>query len=565
MTATPYVGVDLVAVTPVATRWLNATPVTLGNGTGGPSVAYNTTRAHNNHFLRWDGAQFLVSGDGVYRSVDDERTWAQVLSFGGATYAEGIFICHSFGVPKLAVLAWTGGVLTGYASSTGLSGTWSTTTGPGICTQGANGKAVVLGDAVYGCVQNNAGTPYVATFNPFTPTIVVTSGFPSGWSDGEYFVLWDGVVYGVGRLTGTGVGQLGLTKFVGGVATLASMIVAAGAPDYGAGLFQVAAWVNPTTNNLIVIARSQAAGAWHAFEVTPDPAFSVTDRTATMITGGAFAGFGASSKIAGILFDTDGSVGAAPATHLLVASSDLSGTPISMFKDNGTLLLLGDGLGNPTDVGGDIRIGVVNQNVGGERFFTDRIAGIPGTPEVRLTGRGSLLLTGTRRKLKATYPRSQVLATLGGAAAYNLATTPLASTPIQPGSVTIRGTVGAVALVAQDDGLGVFPVSALLPAGGTVVYATGVMTGVTAVLDAASTVEGLYNGGTVSYRVYRAAAVVEYPVASPPAGLSSPTHGTISGGNQNDGVPADGTEVQVTVAMGGFLAGDHFNLQPYVQ
>jgi len=563
MTATPYVGVDLVAVPPIATRWLNATPVSLGNGTGGPSVAYNTGRAHNNHFLRWDGAQFLVSGDGVYRAVDDGRTWVQVLAFGGATYAEGIFISHSFGVPKLSVLAWTAGVLTGYASLTGLSGSWSTTTAPAFCTQGANGKALVLGESVYGCVQDNAGTPYVAAFNPFTPAFTVTSSFPPGWTNGEYFVLWDGVVYGVGRLTGTGVGQLGITKFLAGAATLHTMIVSVGAPDYCSGLFHVAAWVNPTTNNLIVLARSNAAGAWHAFEVTPG--LVVTNRTTTMIGSGAFSSFGASTKIAGVLFDTDSFIGADPTIYLLAANGDLSGTLISMFADNGVLLLLGDGLGNPNDVGGDIRIGVVNQNVGGERFFTARIPNVPGTPEVRFTGRGALLIANTRRKLKAEYPRSQVLVTLVGAAAYNLATTPLSSTPIQPGSVTIRGTVGAVALVAQDNGVGVFPVSPLLPAGGTVVYASGVMTGTTAVLDAASVVEALYNGGTASFRVYRAAAVVEYPVASPPAALSAPSHGTISGGNQNDGVPADGTEVQVTVSMSGFLAGDHFNLQPYVQ
>jgi hypothetical protein len=568
MVATAFASLDGLAVTPRATRWIDASTVALGNGVGGASHVYNAGRTHNNHFLRFGGAQFLVAPEGVYRSVDDCQTWVQVLSFGGVSYSEGIFVCHSQGVPRLAVVSWpfsAAGVLTCYGSLTGLSGSWSTTTAPGTCLVGANGKAVVLGDTVYGIVQDNGGTPLVANFNPFAPVIGVTSAFPTGWFNGEYFVVWDDVVYAVGRLTGSASGQLGITKFVGTVATLHAMIDSTGTPDYCINPYHVAAWVDPSTGNLVALARSNAAGAWRAFDVTPG--LTVTSRTATMLTGGAFAGFGALTKIAGVVFDQNATPGSAPPIYLMAASDgSASGNVVSQFRNNGVAALIGDGLGAANSTGGSIGIGIVNQNVGGERFFSPRFVGGAGTPEIHNTGIGALVVSGTRRKLKSYYPRSQVLATIGGApATHDLSTTPLAVTPIQPGSVTIRGVIAAVTVVAQDNGAGVFPVSALLPAGGTVVYATGAMTGVTAVLDATTQVEGLSSAGTASLRVYRSAAATEYPAAAVHANLSSPSHGTISGGNQNDGVPGDGTECQVTVAMLGFTPGDRINLQPYVE
>jgi hypothetical protein len=77
----------------------------------------------------------------------------------------------------------------------------------------------------------------------------------------------------------------------------------------------------------------------------------------------------------------------------------------------------------------------------------------------------------------------------GGAATHDLSTTPVtAALPILPGSLTLSGTIGASGEVATDNGAGAFPVSTLLPAGGTINYATGAMTGTTAALDASSTI-----------------------------------------------------------------------------
>lgn len=569
---TPLVGIDAAATPPVAKRWVNAIATTMGANTASATLPYLAALVTANCFLRFGGAIFLLTPDGILRSRDDGQTWGSVLAFGFTAAAlEGLFIVHepvglSVGVPRLvAVVGDAAGVASLYHSSTGLSGSWTGPLGgvPGTTTiSNGNGKSLAFGDQVVGINIENGGVQSVITYNPFTPAFASVT-LPAGFGQGSHHLIWDDNWIAVGRLTDTNPGQLGVTRFIGGVGTVLVMIDNVGTPDYqGGNAFQCAAWVDPSTNDLVVIARRNSGGVWKAYSVTS--ALAVTDRTAAMIGAGVLGTFGSTAKIIGVVYDQNIAPGTPPPIYLMIGATSVSGALVSQFRYNGVVSLMGDGTGNANSQGGDVRFGITNHNIGGERFFSPRAIGFPGTPEVQGTGRGVLVVGGTRRKLKAYYPRSQVLVTLGGAATYDLATTPLSQVPVQPGSVTIRGVIGAVTQIAQDDGLGAFPISALLPAGGTINYALGTMTGVTALLDAGSSVEALSVGGTANLRVYRSVATGEYPASAMQAPLSSPTNGIISGGNQNNGVPADGTEVQVTAGMSGFTPGDRINLQPYV-
>lgn len=89
----------------------------------------------------------------------------------------------------------------------------------------------------------------------------------------------------------------------------------------------------------------------------------------------------------------------------------------------------------------------------------------------------------------------QLLFTVGGApATYDLSTTPLTSTPVHPGTVSIAvTTVANGAQVITDDGNGNLTNPLALAAPGTINYATGAMTGITLTLTALSTVTATYD------------------------------------------------------------------------
>lgn len=113
-----------------------------------------------------------------------------------------------------------------------------------------------------------------------------------------------------------------------------------------------------------------------------------------------------------------------------------------------------------------------------------------------------------RIRYAATAPSSpELLATIGGVAAtHDLSTTPLSDTPVHPGTVSIAVSVdGGGAETITDDGAGVLSgTGGSLPAGGTINYATGALTGVTASLTALSTVDATYN---ISSIITKAASV----------------------------------------------------------
>jgi hypothetical protein len=545
--------------TEAPTRALRAVDVTttdLGTaaGTGGNYTGTDPSAA--NHMLRFGGYIYYQGRDQLRRSRDDGQTWESVFapsSVATSTAAlGGLYVVYSNGVPRLVALFSTSGSnVFAYAwSSTGSSGSW-TEVSTGL-TAGGNGPASPLVYRSRIAFVNRAAAPRtVVEIDPFTGQVFSTSlGTFLAANILCYLLVWNDTLYAV--MSSSTTASVRLATVTGGTTTSVLTVSGANFVDN-----DFAAWVDPSTNNLIVVGRQTAA--WIAFEITP--ALGNTDRTATMLTGGTLAGFSTTSKIAGVLYDQEASVGSNPTIYLL-AAADRTGGAVSLFRYNGVSALMGDGVGAANDVGGNVYYAWVDKNIGGERFFTPRPVGLDGTPDIYLTAKIPVT-TGTRRRLRAFYPRSQLLTTIGGSpATHDLSTTPLTPTPVAARSVTIRGVIAGVTQVAQDDGAGVFPISTLLPAGGTVNYSSGAMTGVTASLDASTQVEGLFSGGAANARIYRRAATVEYPAATAATDLSDPSHGTISGGNQNNGVPADGTSFEVTVDMTGFSYGDRFTLEP---
>lgn len=84
------------------------------------------------------------------------------------------------------------------------------------------------------------------------------------------------------------------------------------------------------------------------------------------------------------------------------------------------------------------------------------------------------------------------------AAIHDLSTTPLTvALPAHPGTVSIDLDIGAGPVAQVDDGAGSFPTTAELPAGGTVDYDSGALTGITAALLGASAVDETHNTSTI--------------------------------------------------------------------
>lgn len=86
----------------------------------------------------------------------------------------------------------------------------------------------------------------------------------------------------------------------------------------------------------------------------------------------------------------------------------------------------------------------------------------------------------------------------GGVFAFPGLSTPLANLPAHPGTVSITATVTpATPTTVTDAGDGTFAVSALFPAGATINYDTGVITGNTAALDAAIAITADYHQSSI--------------------------------------------------------------------
>lgn len=86
----------------------------------------------------------------------------------------------------------------------------------------------------------------------------------------------------------------------------------------------------------------------------------------------------------------------------------------------------------------------------------------------------------------------------GGGLAHDLSTTPLTlGLPAHPGTTVLLVDIGGGPTPQTDDGSGNFPITAELPAGGTINYDTGALTGITAPLLAASTITETHNTSSI--------------------------------------------------------------------
>lgn len=434
--------------TPSLQRVVGASSATLGNPL--QSTDALTYTAGNGSLtcasVRAFGALFKLNTIGVWRSTDDGTTWVRVFAFAvTAPWVIGIFVVYDgAGVPTLAALytAVASNVIHGVVSATGLSGSWTDTASASTTTSTSGFPIVFHSTIVFRLTGTSAN---VVTYNPASATFGSVASTGTVGDQSQYMVAWNDVLYMVANVGGS----LVLVSLAGGGFTTVATIL-------GATIFNaVSALVDPASGSLVVVGTTNG-GTWLAYSVTAAPTFTVTDRTANMLTGGTLVTFASTSKVAGVLYDQDSNPGGDPAIYLLVASTNTAGTPVSLFKFNGFGAGAGANLlgvlatGAPNDSGGAIEFCWPDKNIGGERFFTPRSAGTPGTPEVWNTGKGALGTAITRRKFKLIAPRSQILTTLGGAGTYNLAGTPLATTPIQSGGTTITGVIGGIVHTASD-------------------------------------------------------------------------------------------------------------------
>lgn len=543
--------------TPRVVSYAGATPTVIGTAVGTAQTYEAAAWPYTNRTLNFNGLLIASSAGNISYSRDDGYSWTTAYTFSPQTTLSPIIgpvaITDSDGTTT-ALIVWTN-----------LSGQFNVTRS----TDGINWTNTVRTDLVgrlsWSTVANNALYCY-DTFSSNVIRVPATSGAPSNFTQTlvRYLVTWQGMPYSIDIVSNNL--RLGLiTGSYTAVATISALGSYSNDHTY-------AAWVDPTTGELIVVARTGSAGAnnWKAFSIATD--YTVTERTATMLTGGALDGFGTTSKVVGVVYDQIDAVGSSPTISLYIASNPASGSAVSQFRYNGIGSRMGDGSGNANASGGSVNDSFPNQNIDSTRNWVPRSLDpteTTGTPYSSLVGVGAPIINGIRVEFQAITPRTVPLDTVGGSpATYNLATNPIPSTPIRPFSVAIHGTISGTVQVALDDGAGAFPVSTLLPSGGTINYDTGAMTGATATLDAATDVRAYWAGGTASVQFFRTLATDSYPADAitstvNPAPLSNPTQGTISG-DTNVNVPADGTTCQVDIGMTGFTSGDSVSIEPYV-
>jgi len=105
----------------------------------------------------------------------------------------------------------------------------------------------------------------------------------------------------------------------------------------------------------------------------------------------------------------------------------------------------------------------------------------------------------------------------GVAAVHDLATTPITvGLSMAPGSVSVSIDIGAGPVAQVDDGAGAFPITAELPAGGTVDYNTGALTGITAVLLASSAITESHTTSLVTPAIDNAATGFTFTLPTAP-------------------------------------------------
>jgi hypothetical protein len=504
------------------------------------------------------GGQILIkqTRDAIFRSTDDGRTWTNVYTYAGFTaengseFKSGIEIIYGVdGQPRFCCFVQS--TISDVWALTSLDGiTWTATDTGANSTSTGIAHVRVWRDSACVLYQDAGTSLFILLFRPqgAVSTLTDTAGGATA-ANQVYPIVWNGDIYWLS----TGGTSLFLRRLFDGIATTVATLNTGGfswAVNWG-----MQAWVDPSSGDLVVIARDSAP-AWKAFSVTSG--FVVTERTATMVTGSSLAGFGSASMCKGVLIDQQAAgTGNPPDIYIFVASNNVAGNVVYIYKYNGVSTLIGVS-GAANDFGGAVEYAMVVLTIGGEHFFTR------GAPYVFISAKGTPQVSGTRTKYKADGTRQMVLVTLVSPATYNLATTSLTPTPIKTGTAMLVGIVSGVEVFVKDDGAGAFPVSTILPGGGTINYATGALTGTTATLDGGTVLVMYFVAGTGTIRWYAYAIATEYPAALTRATLLAVSHGAITGGDTNTVAPAIGAEQEATVAVAGVVNGGRFAIEPEI-
>lgn len=537
--------------------YVNTTPTVVGTAAGTVGT-YNAVYAcNNNSVANILGQLYYLSYNGLRASRDDGYSWEVKQSFTslGTSNLGGLYGLTQTNGDMIWAAVYVSGVgLYSLIKSVDDGDTWTDTN---LAISGNNSPTLPFNDKYIVLRMNNSSVLTIdVSTNAVQEATIVYPTSPVVWQNELYIVAAPPTQP-----------LLQLTRITGSISTVVATLDTSQTYIINNNV-QMTSWVDPTTGNLIVFARGDSGQK--AFEIEPD--FTVTDRTATMLTGGALAGYSSSLKINAVVVDQIDSVGSVPVVSLYITNNSTSGSPLSQFIYNGVGSLLGDGSGNPNSNGGTVNDALPYHNIDSLRNWTARVLDsveTSGTPSVWLTGQGGPLTGRIRVNFKAIVPRTAPLTTIGGSpAAYDLSTAPIPSVPIRPRSIALHGTISGTVEVALDDGAGNFPVSTLLPSGGTINYTTGAMTGTTASLDASTEVRAYWSGGTASVQMFRTLATDSYPAdvitnTVNPAPLSNPSEGSISG-DTNVNVPADGTVCTVDVDMTGFSSGDQVSIEPYI-
>lgn len=531
-----------------------ATPTTLGVAVGGVN-AYLAASPSTNRLVKLGPALFLATGTGLYRSVNNGESWTLVSTY---TIANSISIHGPFEVTSssgetiyaLVYMETLSALIRFLTSTDGI--TWTDTSTAFANTSGSIGFGTVVRGRLY-CRYSGVPGQGIVSFDPFSLSFDVVSDTPSVAS---YLVNWSDTLYFIAP---NGSNHVVLKSLIGTTITTHVTLTT----NTFAGSAQTLAFPDPSTENLIVV--TETSGGWQAFSVTDS--YVVTEVTSTMLTGTPLASYAAAIGM-GVVINQIDSPGAVPVISLYYSSANTTGSILYQYNYNGTGSLLGDGSGNPNDSGMTVNYAIPNGNVTGI-FNFEPPAETASETSGSATGNISSLTSingGIVAEFEITIPRQDLLTTIGGSpATYNLATTPIPTTPVAPRSVSIVGTISTATQTAVDDGSGNFPVSTLLPSGGTIDYATGIMTGITASLDANSEVRAYWSGGSGAVQFFMADNPDNYPAsAADQAQLSNPSAGSISGGDTNINVPANNSTNSVELDVGAANSGDIFNIQMLV-
>ena len=156
----------------------------------------------------------------------------------------------------------------------------------------------------------------------------------------------------------------------------------------------------------------------------------------------------------------------------------------------------------------------------------------------------------------ATVDNEEVLTKIGDTdATASLASIgPISDTPLTPGSVTLQVVLASAPTTfatVTDDGAGAFPSGSVLPAGGTITYATGAMTGTTATLESTSQVVAFYLMDDASGEALT-------PRGGDGVGAGDGGNLDLQGGE--GGATGDGGDILITSGVGGSTSGDSGNV-----